>query len=124
MPQMLAAERQGKQAVTWVLPALCPQGDMGSRASTLLAGTRTARPLWSLGSPVQVPRPGKEPCLPAPTGTLRVPGDQTHLCTQLPAGPHPWHGYLDADPVWMLLVSHPWVLGADQLWGLHPKFVT
>lgn len=24
----------------------------------------------------------------------------------------------------MLLVSHPWVLGTDQLWGLHPGFVT
>lgn len=35
MPQMLSAERQGKQAVTW---APCPQGDMGSPTTTLPAG--------------------------------------------------------------------------------------
>lgn len=35
---MLSAERQAKQAVTWALPALCPQGDMGSLATTLPAG--------------------------------------------------------------------------------------
>lgn len=51
-----------------------------------------------------------------------MPGDQTHLSTQLPAGPR--HVCVDAGPVWMLLVSHPWVLGTDQLWGLHPGFVT
>ena len=37
MLQMLSAERQAKQAVTWALPALCPQGDVGSPATMLPA---------------------------------------------------------------------------------------
>lgn len=98
---------------------------MGSLATTLPAGWyQDCASTLALGTPAQVPRPGKEPRSPAPTGTLRVPGDWTHLCNQLLAGPSPWSVCLDAGLVWMLLVSHPWVLGADQIWGLHTGLVT